>query len=577
MGLKPLPHSGYYEIEVKAYASNRFHPYGKELMSAVRKHKYPYEKLFYDSEQPMLLAVGSGSRAGGSSEPPRKLSSVVLDDHYERVYRLHFWANKGEHLYLYFENGPAYSGTKSQFMSWVSHTFYPEIKEMTREERSNLDLRSKRNMKIWDYYEGPEIHISYAESKGPLPFNRELEIHQKLFSTIPAHSKKPDQTLLKKSLTRLIHDLFPNLQDVAITPYLKHINQGLNNKLNYGQALKPVLVAMLCSPEFLYRNREKMSSLQKSMAFIWQSDINVDLKQLKSGQPKSILTHPKHRRMLDSFITQWLSLDHLGTMPPDPKFHQLYYIENLEQAMKQETLMFFHHLYDNNLSVSEIIQADYSFINRGLSYIYDLERLNTTDHVKTQFRPQDNRRGLLTQGSILTLTSNGIESSPVQRGVWVLETLLGSPLSPPPPDVPAIEPDIRGSKTVFKQLEKHRQLKTCATCHDKIDPLGLSLENFDPIGIHRTKYPNGQKVITTSQFRNKPLAGFDDLQQLLEKNIPFMAKNLFRQGMSFALGRPLTWIDETEIESLFQIWQKNGLKFRDMFIIIVGSKLFEQA
>ena len=579
LGEKPLPHSGYYEIEVKASAVNRFHPYGKGLMEVMGKYKHNYKKLFFDKSQAMILAVGSGSRASRNSEPPNKLCSITLEDHHESTYRLHFWANKGDYLYFYYENGPAFDGTKKQFISWVGHKYHPEIKEMTQEEKSNLDVRYKRDKKYIDYYQGPEIHISAAELKGPFKFNKDLKIQQKLFALLPAHSINPDTKKLQQALRKLSEDLFQRPDPIDIQPYLHLVQQGLHDGRNYSQALKPALVAMICSPEFLYHAQKNVSPYQKAISFVWQSPFNVqssDTSQLTALNPKqldAILINPKHQRMLDSFITQWLKLHQLGTMPPDAKTHPLYYLESLEISMKEETLMFFHHLYDNNLPVSEIVRSDYGFINRGLSHLYDLPHKTSGQLVKT-IRPK--RRGLLSQASILSLTSNGIETSPVKRGVWVLETLLGAPLSPPPPDVPAIEPDIRGTKTVFEQLKKHRDVKSCATCHDKIDPLGLTLENFDPIGAFRKNYSNGHPVVTTSQYRDHELNGAESLQQLLEKNIPFMAKNLLRQSMSYAIARPLTWKDEALLEKSFQEWESNGLKFRDLFKTILMSDLFSE-
>ncbi len=167
--------------------------------------------------------------------------------------------------------------------------------------------------------------------------------------------------------------------------------------------------------------------------------------------------------------------------------------------MRRETFLFTRYLIDQNLAVSHFLDSDYTFANRALARHYGIDPPEGFQFEKVSLR--DRRRGgLLGQASVLTLTANGIDTSPVVRGVWLLENLLGTPPSPPPPDVEPLDPDVRGAKTIRQQLNKHRDVASCYDCHRKIDPLGFALENYDPIGRWREAYPTAPRLIHRVSF-----------------------------------------------------------------------------
>jgi len=201
------------------------------------------------------------------------------------------------------------------------------------------------------------------------------------------------------------------------------------------------------------------------------------------------------------------------------------------------------------------------------------------------------RGGLLTQASILNLTANGTTTSPVIRGVWVLEHLLGTPPAPPPPDVPAIEPDIRGATTINEQLAKHRTIAQCAACHAKIDPYGMALENFDVIGGWRTNYRallpgkgrgrrtfgDGKPVCATDTLpRLGEFTGFQEFRTLLKKREPLVFHNVADKLASYALGRATGFTDRADLEAIAKTTQASGGGFRTMLETLVLSPMFQR-
>jgi hypothetical protein len=300
-----------------------------------------------------------------------------------------------------------------------------------------------------------------------------------------------------------------------------------------------------------------------------------------SQQVERMLQDPKSDRFVKGFLDAWLTLDNLGNTPPDQNRFSEYYIDDLATAMREETHIFFRHILDKNLPTSEFLTAEYSFMNPALARHYRMDlpnnRFKTPDSfikVNTNGHP---RGGLLGQASIHTVTANGVDTSPIIRGVWLLENILGTPPAAPPPDIEAIEPDVRGSTTIRDQMEKHRSDPTCAECHRKIDPLGFALENFDAIGRYRSTYAP-RKIIDASGV----LPGgkeFKDLGEFLwhfrDQHSKF-ARALTNKLMEYSLGRQMEISDRPEIDRILEKVEKEKLGFQDLVTEVVTSSLFVQ-
>ena len=332
-----------------------------------------------------------------------------------------------------------------------------------------------------------------------------------------------------------------------------------------------------------------------------------------------LLDSPRGDRFLRLFTEQWLGLNKLGTMPPSKETFPAYHIERLEPAMKEETWRFIAELIRTNQPVTALVDADFTYLNAGLARLYgmdrafekqlgkrdDNEKIRQGDNETTSPKdlgPSDSnpvspspplivspsgllrvslpadspRRGLLGQASILTITANGVETSPVKRGVWLLEKLFGTPPSPPPPDVPPIEPDIRGATTIRQQLEKHRAVQACADCHAKIDPLGFAMEAYDPIGHFRSAYPNGAAIDTSGEYRGQPVNSPADIRTYLIKHPDLLAQNLAHRLLIYALGRPLGFTDQPALRRLQADWKAKDHTLRELIHLITTSELMRQ-
>ena len=242
--------------------------------------------------------------------------------------------------------------------------------------------------------------------------------------------------------------------------------------------------------------------------------------------------------------------------------------------------------------MTDFIHSDYGFLNQDLARHYGINGIEGIHIRKVSFPGDSMRGGLLGQGSILTLTANGVDTSPVIRGIWVLESLLGTPPAPPPPDVEPIDPDVRGAKTVKDLLEKHRSVQACADCHAKIDPYGFALEYFDPVGGYRPTYYRSRfwrnSTQSTKFFPSHPIDGSATLttgekihgprtlkKALLSKK-GLIARNLAEKLLVYGTGRSTSLRDEEEIKQIAKTVNDGKFGFRDLIIKVATSQAFQR-
>ena len=279
--------------------------------------------------------------------------------------------------------------------------------------------------------------------------------------------------------------------------------------------------------------------------------------------------------LVENFTGQWLHLRKLGTMPPDPEKYKAYYEYNLEEAMRRETTAFFSHILQDNRSILEFIDSDYTFLNSALANHYGIPMPENSGFQKVLIPKSSMRGGLLGQASILTATSNGVESLPVTRGVWVLENLLGQSPSPPPPDIEPIKPDTRGSTTIREMMEKHRKLPTCYECHRHIDPFGLALENYDHLGVWRDSYHQNLSIDSRVQLsQGIHLNGVAGIKQHILSNADQFSRCITEKLLIYALGRRLNFTDRDDINQIVSQMPKHNYSFQQLIQFIVSSKPF---
>jgi hypothetical protein len=379
-----------------------------------------------------------------------------------------------------------------------------------------------------------------------------------------------------------------------IAPFLSAVKNRLDGKTRYADAARPVFKAMLCSSEFLFltepqTDAKAITPMQLATRFSYFLTAGPPDDELRALAVKGLLDAAAIRketdRMLDSsrsdrflrlFTEQWLGLNKLGTMPPAKETFPSYHIDRLEPAMKEETWRFIAELIRTNQPVTALVDTDFTYVNAGLARLYELPEVSG-DRLQRVSLPDDSPRcGLLGHASVLTITANGVETSPVTRGVWLLEKLFGTPPSPPPPDVPPIEPDIRGATTIRQQLEKHRNVQACADCHAKIDPLGYALEAYDPIGHFRSAYPNGAAIDTTGEYHGQTISSPADIRTYLVDHPELLAHNLAHCLLTYALGRPLGFADQPTLRRLQSDWKAKGYALRELIHLITESELMRQ-
>jgi hypothetical protein len=367
------------------------------------------------------------------------------------------------------------------------------------------------------------------------------------------------------------------------------------------EALKDAFKATLCAPAFLYLEesggRSKAGSVLPPYAlasrlsyFLWSTmPDEALLKAAASGdlhkpdvllaQTRRMLASPRAEAFVNGFLDSWLNLRGLGDMPPDREAFDRYYTHGLQAAMRTETRMFTRSLLDQNEGIVNFLDSSYTFLNKPLARLYGMEAGidSAGGHLFRKVKITDpNRGGLLGQGSVLTVSANGIETSPVTRGVWVLENIFGTPPSPPPDNVPPIDPDVRGAKSIREILSKHRESAACMSCHAKIDPPGFALENFDPIGVWRSKDKNGAAIDATGQLATgESFENIAGLKKLLIARKSDFARMLTERLLTYACGRRIERLDRPRVYGIAGQLAQRGYGFRDLVELVVLSEAFQ--
>jgi hypothetical protein len=291
-------------------------------------------------------------------------------------------------------------------------------------------------------------------------------------------------------------------------------------------------------------------------------------------QVKRMLKDPKSRALSENFAGQWLQLRNIKTLAPDKGYYPGW-DDALRDGMVREAELFFEYVVQNDRSVLEFLDADYAFVNDRLAKHYGIPNVTGAEFRKVQL-PDNRRGGVVTMASTLTVTSNPTRTSPVKRGKWILENILGTPPPPPAPDVPELPPTGELKGTLRQQMEQHRANPSCASCHAKLDPLGFGLENFDGIGGWRTTdnkqpidasgvLPDGAKFDGPAEMR-KVLLGKSDL----------FRRCLAEKLLTFGLGRGLEYYDKCAVDDIVKAMQANQDRFSALVLAIVQSDAFQK-
>ena len=468
-------------------------------------------------------------------------------------------------------------------------------------------------------YAGPGLAVQWVEVEGPLHDIWPPKSHQLLFGDLPQQKMQNGKlevisTSPHEDAQRLLASFAARAfrRDVTaekVRPFVELFESRLADGYSFEESMRVAYKGILVSPDFLFL-RERPGKLDdfalasRLSYFLWSTMPDDELLSLARenklsdaavlhDQVERLLQSPKSKALKQNFLGQWLKLRDLDFTNPD---HRLYpeYDEMLRASMEQETHAFFEELLREDLSVSNIVDCDFAMLNERLARHYGIPGVEGHAIRKVALPSDSHRGGLLTMAGVLKVTANGTVTSPVVRGAFVLDRILGQTPPPPPDGVPAVEPDIRGTTTIREQLAKHREIQSCAACHAKIDPPGFALENYDVIGGWREHYRsvgNG-KPVTIDGKRMPYLQGLavdpkdmlsdgrvfqniDELKRHFASDPDLLSRGLASRLVTYATGAAPTAADQPEIEKLVASHREKKYGLRSLIHLIVASELFQ--
>lgn len=567
-----VPTRGWYKVKVTGYA--------------------------HQSDEPIVCSIGGQSYARGSLQPTYTYAAFPPD-----------------------------KPTTIEFETWI------EDRYMLVVEPQGIFLPRPRPEKIHDY-DGPGFAFVSAQVEGPLVEDFPSRGHHLIFDGLDRREVEPSNPSVKtkswyvpefeiqtenprsaaaSALRRIAAAAWrrPLENDNQIDAYLRLFETELESGSTFEEALRAATAAIFCSPDFLFL-RERPGQLddfalasrlsyflnrtapdQRLLASAADGKLRNKPEELKSVADRLIASDQFERFVID-FTDAWLELRSIEFTTPDrtlfPEFDLW-----LQHSMVDETRAYFRLLVLENKPVASIVKSDFAMLNQRLAEHYGVPG-SFGPRVELAQLPADSPRGgFLSQASVLKVSANGTNTSPVVRGVWVTERILGITPQPPPPGVPGVEPDIRGSETLRELLDKHRNSENCRACHALIDPPGFALESFNPVGGWRENYRSlgdGERLSLVVKGNNvryrlgpdvdpsgqmldgREFAGFEEFRTHLAANEDALAKAFVKKLLTFATGREMGFSDRPEIDRLVRESARQGHGIRDLIHLVVTSEIF---
>jgi len=476
-------------------------------------------------------------------------------------------------------------------------------------------------------YKGPGLIVQWVDVEGPLLDSWPPASHRRLFGDL-AQTKMPvegqpnrvevvskdpigDAERILREFTR--RAFRRTVTDEDVKPFLTRVHAKLDQGYSFEEAVRVGLKAVLISPNFLFL-RERVIAPGKPLDdfalasrlsyFLWSSMPDEGLLKLAEEkklhepavlreQVERLLSDPKSSAFTENFAGQWLGLRAIDATLPDAMLYPEY-DDILKVSMVKEVYSFFDEVLKHDLSLTNFASSDFSIINERLATHYGIPGVEGLEFRKVTLPPESHRGGVLTMAGVMKVTANGTTTSPILRGSWVLDRILGTPPPKPTVDVEAVDPDIRGATTIRTQLAKHREVGECASCHKKIDPPGFALENFDVIGGWRENYRKvgdfGPEVVNGRRVRyrlgppvesadelpdGRKFANIDEYKQLLLADKDQLARNLAEKLLAYGTGAAPKTSDHKEIDAIIERTRAKDFGFRALVHEVVQSKTFQ--
>lgn len=482
-------------------------------------------------------------------------------------------------------------------------------------------------------YAGPGLAILHVDLEGPLHDEFPSRGHRLLFDGLnrvelgrgkPQAQHKPWDTPTfaiesddpvgdaKRVLQRVAAAAFRRpIETSEVKPYVDLFNAQREEGADFEEALRTATAAIFCSPDFLYlresRGRLDDFALASRLSYFLTRTLPDTALQTAAAsgellgnqvvlleQTRRLLSGKHHERFIADFTDAWLNLRDIDFTAPDTNLYPEF-DEFLQDSMLKETRQYFASLIATNEGARSLVQSDYAMLNHRLAEHYGIGGVVGPEIRRVELPANSVRGGLLTQASILKVSANGTNTSPVVRGVWVLERMLGIAPPPPPPGIPGVEPDTRGAATLRELLDQHRNLESCRGCHRLIDPPGFALESFNPIGGWRTHFRSlgkgrpvnrevagkqvryrigpdvdaGGELADGTKFRD-----FLEFRELLARDERTLARTLTTKLLTFATGREMGFSDRRTIDEIVDRAEPGGYGVRDLIEGVVTSEVF---
>jgi hypothetical protein len=468
--------------------------------------------------------------------------------------------------------------------------------------------------------------VEWVEIEGPLHEQWPPRGHQLLYGNLPlqpANAKVATKDLrvvssqpeadARRLLAVFLPKVFRRLvTDEEVTEHLTLVTEQMQKGRRFDEALRAAYKMALCSPKFLFLQEKPGPlddhALASRLSYgLWSTAPDDELDALAAqkklhepatlrAQTERMLASPKAKHFTQNFLGSWLNLRDIDFTQPDTKLYPEFE-QYLQQSMVSETERFFDELLTRNLSVRNIVQSDFAMLNERLAEHYGIAGVKGEQIRKVSLTPGSRRGGFITQGAVLKVSANGTSTSPVVRGAYVLDRILGTPPDPPPKNVAAIEPDIRGATTIREQLDKHRNQQACAGCHAKLDPPGFALENFDVTGRWRTNYraiPDSakDKVVnvpgTDRRFYTqgrpvdpsfimadgRPFKDVDEFKQLILAQPEQLARCVTEKLITHFSGAQLQFADREIVEAIVHRAASSDHGLRTLLHEVIQSRVF---
>ena len=553
----------------------------------------------------------------------------------------------GQHPNYTFDyfDAPSLTPTEHRLEVWLNHNELIGFDVASLAPVANYSRKDKAMG-----FTGPGIAVDWLEIEGPVNSVWPPQAHQLLFGNLPIEEfvakdhpevrppprKNWEKTWLRVSKNipdpvtgiwtvrsenpradaeRLLAGFLPKafrraVEAETIGAYLKIFEARIQGGDCFESALREAYRSALCSPDFLYHIEPDTKLSQSALAcrlsyFLWNSAPDEELASanlhnagILRTQTERLLRDPKAQRFVEDFLGQWLKLRLIAANDPDKKLYPEF-SPYLQDSMVAESRAYFRELIEKNLNVAHLVKSNFAMLNQKLAAHYGVEGVNGSKTRRVELPSDCPRGGFLTQAAILKVTANGTTTSPVVRGAFVLDRILGQPPEPPPSNVPAVEPDVRGTTTIREQLAQHRDNATCSSCHAKIDPPGFALESFDVIGGQRDRYrlvaestgdpaPRGNidpfigisfklgpKVDPSGETTGgEKFADIRDMQRYLASKPDLLLRSLAQSLISYSTGREVRFSDRPALrEVLEKTGPTNGV--RTLIHEIIQSPFFQ--